>query len=82
MWDHPRPGIEPVSPALAGKFLATGLLGKPWPTLLVKTLKLIYVQLTRIGQEMVKQEEPHPSLPQTVGAFDMGLNHTEDGRRI
>ena len=23
MWDHPRPGIEPVSPALAGGFLST-----------------------------------------------------------
>ena len=28
MWDLPRPGIEPVSPALAGRFLATGLPGK------------------------------------------------------
>ena len=31
---------------------------------------------------MVKQEEPYPSFPQTVGAFDVGLNHTKDGRRI
>ena len=23
MWDHPGPGIEPVSPALAGRFLTT-----------------------------------------------------------
>ena len=29
MWDLPRPGIEPVSPALAGGFLITGPLGKP-----------------------------------------------------
>ena len=29
MWDLPRPGIEPVSPALAGGFLATVPLGKP-----------------------------------------------------
>ena len=28
MWDHPRPGIEPVSPALAGRFLTTGPPGK------------------------------------------------------
>ena len=28
MWDHPRPGMEPVSPALAGGFLTTGPPGK------------------------------------------------------
>ena len=30
-WDLPRPGIEPVSPALAGRFLTTGPLGKSQP---------------------------------------------------
>ena len=29
MWDLPRPGLEPVSPALAGIFLTTALPGKP-----------------------------------------------------
>ena len=29
MWDLPRPGIEPMSPALAGGFLTTALQGKP-----------------------------------------------------
>ena len=29
MWDLPKPGIEPVSPALQGRFLTTGLPGKP-----------------------------------------------------
>ena len=28
MWDLPRPGIEPVASALAGRFLTTGPLGK------------------------------------------------------
>ena len=28
MWDLPRPGIKPVSPALAGRFLTTGPPGK------------------------------------------------------
>ena len=28
MWDLPEPGIEPVSSALAGGFLTTGLPGK------------------------------------------------------
>ena len=34
MWDLPRPGLEPVSPALAGRFSTTALPGKPSLTLL------------------------------------------------
>ena len=30
MWDLPRPGLEPVSPALAGTFSTTVPPGKPW----------------------------------------------------
>ena len=29
MWDPPRPGLEPMSPALAGRFSTTALQGKP-----------------------------------------------------
>ena len=29
MWDPPRPGLEPVSPALAGRFSTTVPPGKP-----------------------------------------------------
>ena len=29
MWNLPRPGIEPMSPALAGGFLTTGPQGSP-----------------------------------------------------
>ena len=31
MWDLPRPGFEPVSPALAGRFSTTAPPGKPYP---------------------------------------------------
>ena len=31
MWDLPRPGLEPVSPALAGRFSTTAPPGKPNP---------------------------------------------------
>ena len=31
MWDLPRPGLEPVSPALAGRFSTTAPPGKPTP---------------------------------------------------
>ena len=30
MWDLPRPGLEPVSPALAGRFSTTTPSGKPY----------------------------------------------------
>ena len=29
MWDLPRPGLEPMSPALAGRFSTTAPPGKP-----------------------------------------------------
>ena len=32
MWDLPRPGLEPVSPALAGRFSTTSPPGKPCPS--------------------------------------------------
>ena len=31
MWDPPRPGLEPVSPALAGRLSTTAPPGKPSP---------------------------------------------------
>ena len=33
MWDPPRPGLEPVSPALAGRFSTTAPPAKPHPWL-------------------------------------------------
>ena len=41
MWDLPRPGLEPVSPALAGRFSTTAPPGKPC----LLFLKLIYFWL-------------------------------------
>ena len=41
MWDLPRPGLEPVSPALAGRLSTTASPGKP--TLLSYILCSIYV---------------------------------------
>ena len=35
MWDPPRPGLEPVSPALAGRFSTTAPPGKPITTVLI-----------------------------------------------
>ena len=38
MWDLPRPGLKPVSPALAGGFLTTAPPGKPHMLFLSSTL--------------------------------------------
>ena len=35
MWDLPRPGLEPVCPALAGRFSTTAPPGKPSPQLFI-----------------------------------------------
>ena len=35
MWDLPRPGLEPVSPALAGRFSTTAPPGKPRVLLII-----------------------------------------------
>ena len=35
MWDLPGPGLEPVSPALAGRFLTTEPPGKSYHTVLI-----------------------------------------------
>ena len=36
MWDLPRPGLEPMSPALAGRFSTTAPPGKPWQRMFQK----------------------------------------------
>ena len=38
MWDLPRPGLEPASPALAGGFPTTAPPGKPSPDLLTSLI--------------------------------------------
>ena len=40
MWDLPGPGLEPVSPALAGGFLTTVPPGKPLPAVFISKVLL------------------------------------------
>ena len=40
MWDPPRPGLEPVSPALAGRFSTTAPPGKPLSCLIYSFIRL------------------------------------------
>ena len=41
MWDLPRSGIEPMSPALAGRFFTTEPPGKPLSTAFVKNTSCV-----------------------------------------
>ena len=45
MWDLPRPGLEPVSPALAGRFSTTAPPGKPSSLYFKKPLSLPFLSL-------------------------------------
>ena len=46
MWDLPRPGLEPMSPALAGRFSTTAPSGKPYAWILTNTY---YVPVIAVG---------------------------------
>ena len=60
-WDPPRPGPEPVSPALAGRFSTTVPPGKPPPLFLMLSplfCSLFYV-LVFIFKKSPKDQLPH-----------------------
>ena len=44
MWDLPRPGLKPVSPALAGGFSTTAPPGKPYVYGLIKGLHDLFLK--------------------------------------
>ena len=48
MWDPPRPGLEPASPALAGRLSTTAPPGKPW-TFFLNVILFIYLFLAVLG---------------------------------
>ena len=47
MWDPPRPGLEPASPALAGRFSTTVPPGKPHFTVLTDTFTCVTAAQSR-----------------------------------
>ena len=60
MWDLPRPGLEPMSPALAGGFLTTAPPGKPQDLLLIGNLAdMIFLLVRNLslgpGDEMIRE---------------------------
>ena len=48
MWDLPEPGLEPVSPALAGRFLTTAPPGKPLPHYFYSCIQSYNSLMTRL----------------------------------
>ena len=56
MWDLPRPGLEPVSPALAGGFLTTAAPGKSHLLILYSSL-IWYIESFLKGGGKEKNEE-------------------------
>ena len=78
MWDLTGPGIEPVSPALAGGFLTTASPGKPsmyfyFILFFLTSFLCIFKWLlstalfTNLGLRLICIINPHPALPRGMG---------------
>ena len=48
MWDLPRPGLEPASPALAGRFSTTAPPGKPPLTYFLRTVFNVIMEIEKM----------------------------------
>ena len=57
MWDLPGPGLEPVSPALAGGFLTTAPPGKP-ENIFLKIVKIFHVEVEKYFQKINGRLDP------------------------
>ena len=75
MWDLPGPGLEPVSPALAGRFSTTAPPGKPPLGLLRKTLaprgrylESISFLPDSVGMDMTLRRQLFATILNTVSA--------------
>ena len=61
MWDLPGPGLEPVSPALAGGFLTTAPPGKSRQGFLLCKMNTYYVPSVVQASEKKKQPNMVPA---------------------
>ena len=71
MWDLPRPGLEPVSPALAGRFLTTAPQGKPYTTVLTILFPSFYYSSGKDGmlRQVTLSQGASPPVQQTEACF-------------
>ena len=51
MWDLPGPGLEPVSPALAGRFLTTAPPAKPAMFVLQAETYFFLIKVNTVPEE-------------------------------
>ena len=63
MWDLPGPGLEPVSPALAGGFLTTEPPGKPFSCFLKQVVVAFSLQSSLMQKTYDVQEKFNVSMP-------------------
>ena len=68
MWDLPRPGLEPVSPALAGRFSTTAPPGKPNFNILITVFQYNWLPFNPIYLILciLKHSETGASAPPTA----------------
>ena len=74
MWDLPAPGLEPVSPALAGGFLTTAPPGKPLSCLLDRIINHTErLKTYRLGPtDLIKASPLGPDNPYSYVAEENG----------
>ena len=62
MWDLPGPGLEPMSPALAGRFLTTAPPGKKLGLFIGETVITLYISVSLNGSKLLCAGlvSPHP----------------------
>ena len=87
MWDLPGPGLEPVSPELAGGFLTTAPPGKPARSFLTHLLMKIKTKIKKwdlmklknfcSGKEIINKTKRQPSEREKIFA-----NEATDKRLI
>ena len=68
MWDLPRPGLEPVSPALAGRLSTTAPPGKPY----IVHFKYVQFIVHHISIKLLKKLKP------PLASVSKGLHGLED----
>ena len=74
MWDLPRPGLEPVSPALAGRFSTTAPPGKPTNNFLKLNKTSVFLMVPFViynssGKLYQANLQPEVESRNTVGCF-------------
>ena len=72
MWAPPRPGLEPVSPALAGRFSTTAPPGKPFSDVLLE------IELCRVPRCRSKKPTSGEGPSQTAVGWHQPLTSLEE----